>query len=288
MSVELRQLRALVAVVDSGTFTDAAIELGVSQASVSRAVAALEDALGARVLRRTTRTVAPTGTGSAVVRHARRVLAEVDALTRAVTDSGSSLRVGYQWSALGRRTADVQRRWAAAHPGGRLDLVPSDTPTAGLVEGRADVAVVRRTIDDDRFDSRLVGTEARMAVISSDDPWARRRFVRLADFDGRVVAVNSRTGTTDARLWPGDRAPVELREIHGVERWLNSIAAGEAVGITAEATAHQHPREGVLYKPVLDAEPIAVRLAWWHDDPPAGLDALLSLILEAYNAGRRT
>ena len=53
MDLEVRQLRCLVAVVDAGTFTDAAIELGVSQAAVSRTVMALERELGVRLLHRT-------------------------------------------------------------------------------------------------------------------------------------------------------------------------------------------------------------------------------------------
>ena len=68
--VELRQLRALVAVVDEGTFTDGAIALGVTQASVSRAVAALEAVLGARLLQRTSRGAGVTVTGARVVAHA--------------------------------------------------------------------------------------------------------------------------------------------------------------------------------------------------------------------------
>ncbi|WP_218920483.1 helix-turn-helix domain-containing protein [Lentzea guizhouensis] len=54
--MDLRHLRAFVAVVDAGTFTDAAATLGLTQASVSRSVAALEAALGARLLQRSTGT----------------------------------------------------------------------------------------------------------------------------------------------------------------------------------------------------------------------------------------
>ena len=60
MGVELDQLRALLAVVEHGSFTDAGIALGLSQAAVSRAVAGLESGLGVRVLRRTTRSVGLT------------------------------------------------------------------------------------------------------------------------------------------------------------------------------------------------------------------------------------
>jgi hypothetical protein len=48
MDVELRQLRFLVAIVDAGSFTDAALDLGVSQAAVSRTLAALEQSLKVR------------------------------------------------------------------------------------------------------------------------------------------------------------------------------------------------------------------------------------------------
>ena len=57
--VELRHLPALLAVVDTGGFTRAASSLGTSQAAVSRTVAGLEAALGASVLRRTTREPRP-------------------------------------------------------------------------------------------------------------------------------------------------------------------------------------------------------------------------------------
>jgi DNA-binding transcriptional LysR family regulator len=70
MDLEVRQLRCLVAVVDAGTFTDAAIELGVSQAAVSRTVMALERELGVRLLHRTSRSVTPTTAGVRVLARA--------------------------------------------------------------------------------------------------------------------------------------------------------------------------------------------------------------------------
>src|SRR3974377_488736 len=59
MDLELRHLRCLVAIVDAGTFTDAAIELGISQAAVSRNLMALEQVLGVRLLHRPRRTITP-------------------------------------------------------------------------------------------------------------------------------------------------------------------------------------------------------------------------------------
>src|SRR5258708_29875320 len=76
MDLELRHLRCLVAIADTGTFTDAAIELGISQAAVSRNLMALEKILGVRVLHRTSRQVSPTTAGTDVLAHARQVRSE--------------------------------------------------------------------------------------------------------------------------------------------------------------------------------------------------------------------
>ncbi|SEQ68301.1 LysR family transcriptional regulator [Microlunatus flavus] len=288
MSVELRQLRALVAVVDEGSFTDAAIALGTTQASVSRAVAALEANLGARVLRRTTRSVAPNAVGARVLDHARQALAAVQALEQVAAHADADVRLGYAWSALGRHTVPVQRRWGEQHPGRPLTFVFVATPTAGLAEGLSDVAVLRRPVDDPRLAVEQVGLEARYAVLPTGDPLAGGRSVRLAGFAGRTVALDRRTGTTDEQLWAGSPAgssPGAYREVHNVEDFLTMVAAGQVVGITSEATTRQHRRPGVVFRRVHDAPPVPVLLAWWREDPPAGVADVLALVREAYAAG---
>jgi DNA-binding transcriptional LysR family regulator len=288
MDVEVRQLRALLAVVETGTFTGAAAVLGISQASVSRTVVALERALGARVLRRTTREVSLTPVGARVVGHAQRVLEEVAAMRRTAVQAGGDVRIGYAWAALGRHTIPVQRRWSAAHPGSALVFVQSNTPTAGLVEGLADVSVLRRPVADQRLRSALLGQEGRRVAVAADDALARRRSVALDDLTGRVVALDTQTGTTTEELWSPAAAPATRRTVSGVDEWLTVIAAGQAVGVTAEATATQHPRPGVVYRRVRDAPPVQVRLVWWADSPPPHLGALVELVRGQYASARAT
>jgi DNA-binding transcriptional LysR family regulator len=279
--MELRPLRTLVAVADEGTFTDAAAALGVSQAAVSRTIAALESSLGARLVRRTTRHAVLTPVGAQVVARARRILTEVAELERVAT-AADELRVGYAWSALGRHTLTVQRRWAERYPGVPLVLVQSNTTTAGLADGTVEIAVVRRPLDPRRFDTALVGTERRFAAVAADDPWARRRFVRLADFAGRTVGVDTRTGTTTMDIWEPGAGPAAVRDTHSVDEWLTLVAAGQAVGMTSEATVAQYPRPGVVYRPVRDVPPVQVWLGWWRDDPPTHRAVLVRLVREAY------
>ena len=79
-SVELRHLVYLDAVVRHGGFTRAAEHLRVAQPAVSVQIRRLEAEIGARLLQRTTRSVALTHAGELVLRRARRALAELDAV----------------------------------------------------------------------------------------------------------------------------------------------------------------------------------------------------------------
>ncbi|WP_151523669.1 LysR family transcriptional regulator [Serinicoccus kebangsaanensis] len=283
----LRDLRSFVAVVDQGTFTDAAISLRTTQASVSRHVGSLEAALGVRLLQRGGRVVTLTVAGRRVLGHARRVLDEATAVVRAAQDEGREVRVGYAWAALGAHTATVQRAWSRRRPGSELTFVNSTTRFAGLTEGIAEVAVVRRDPGVSQIASALLGHEDRVAALPAGHELARRRSLRMADYAGQVVARDVATGTTTPDLWTPQQAPRAYREVRGTDEWLTTIAAGRAIGLTSQATAAQYSRQGVVFRRVRDAPTVAVHLIWWRQDAPVWLDDLCAIIREAYQAGSR-
>ncbi len=288
IAVDIRQLRCLVAIVEAGTFTDAAIDLGISQAAVSRTLAGLEAALGVRLLRRTTREITITAAGARVLPHARQLLADLDALIQDAITGHDRLRVGYAWSAVGGHTVDFQRQWRARHPGTELLLVRTNSATGGLAEGSCDLAIIRNPPDPHRFDAVVVGLERRYGAFAADDAWARRRSLQLADFADHTLALDRRTGTTTPDLWTGPTRPDRIIDTHDIDDWLALIAAGTAVGMTSEATVAQYPRPGVAYRPVRDAPAITVHLAWWRDERPAATSAVVELLSELYAAGPTT
>jgi DNA-binding transcriptional LysR family regulator len=174
MSVDLRHLRCLVAIAEAGTFTDAAIDLGISQAAASRTLASLESALGVRLLRRTTREVTLTAAGRRVLAPARRALAAAEDVVREAAAGPALLRIGYAWSAMGRHTTAFQRRWAAEQPGTELQLIRTNSATAGLAEGPAISRSSAPSPDQHRFRDAIVGLERRYCAMAADDPWAAR------------------------------------------------------------------------------------------------------------------
>ena len=81
MDWTLRELRYFVAAAEAGSFTDAAAQLYISQAAVSRTIAGLEKVVGDTLLRRVPRGCELTATGAQILPHARRVLSEADNFT---------------------------------------------------------------------------------------------------------------------------------------------------------------------------------------------------------------
>lgn len=285
MDVTLRELRVFVTCVEVGSFTDAAVELRVSQAAISRTIASLERHMGDRLLRRVPRGCELTSFGRAVLPHVRCLLAESDRFERFLSTRHERLRLGYAWAALGSHTVPLQRLWAQDQEAIELELVRHNSPSAGLAEALCDVAIVRRPVDERRFDSVVVGLERRFVAFAADDPqWARRRQLSLAEVAERTIVIDLRVGTTSEELWQGFERFPQFVESTDVDSWLDVIAAGRGVGITAMATAHHHARPGIVYRPVKDGPRIPVRLAWWRDARPKGLAELIDVVTRLYAA----
>jgi len=285
MDLELRQLRCLVAIIDTGSFTDAAGDLGISQAAVSRTLQSLERVLGIRLLHRTSRTITPTTAGVQVLARARQLLAEADNLVREATTGHTRLRIGHAWSALGRHTPEFQRRWAARYPEIELQLVRANSATGGLAEGLCDLAVVRTPPDERRFASALVGQERRYCALADDDPWVRRRSIRLEEVGQRTVVLDRRTGSTSTGLWPPGTEPA-VEHTQDIDDWLAVIATGRCVGITPESTVTQYRRQGIVFRPLRDADPVTVWCIWRRQDPHPATHAAVALASDLYRQHR--
>jgi DNA-binding transcriptional LysR family regulator len=284
MDLELRHLRCLVAIMDAGTFTDAAIELGLSQAAVSRNLLALERILGVRLLHRTSRSITPTTAGVHALAQARQVLAAADNLVAEATTGHTRLRIGHAWAAMGRHTREFQRRWAVLHADVELQLIRTNSATGGLAEGLCDLAVLRTPVDGKQFGTAVVGRERRYCALSADDPWASRRSIRLEEVPQRTLLVDRRTGTTRPDLWPASAQP-RTRDTRDIDDWLALIAAGGGIGITPEGTTAQYRRDGVVFRPLRDAPPIEVQVIWRRHDPHPSTHAAIALLTELYRRG---
>ncbi|MFE3652191.1 LysR family transcriptional regulator [Streptomyces sp. NPDC059152] len=266
MSIELRHFRCFLAIADTLSVTRAAERLHLTQPAVSRTLRQLEDALGVRLVDRTTHHLALTPDGRAFRDRAALAVAAFDRALAYGRHTGWPLRLGHAWSAAGAGTTTLLRRWHEQHPETPLELLRIDDRTAGLARGDVDAALLRGEVSAPGLVTEELTTELRVAGLPADDPLARRSSVSLADLATRTIALNTVSGTTSLDLWPPTARPTSTITIGNTDDWIAAITGGRAVGVTTSATAGMHPHPAVAYVPLTDAPPVPVVIAW-RDGP---------------------
>jgi DNA-binding transcriptional LysR family regulator len=167
----LQAMRSFVRVVESGSFSAVARESGATQSGVSKQVAALEAALGARLLNRSTRSLALTEEGERYFEQARRLVAEVAEAEAAVRSGAQQLSGWLRVAAsvgFGRlKVLPLVQSFLARHPAVRIDLRLADG-FVDLVEQGIDVAVRVGQLPDSSLVARRIGSTERRLVGSRD------------------------------------------------------------------------------------------------------------------------
>jgi DNA-binding transcriptional LysR family regulator len=284
MTVELRHLRAFLAIAEEGNVTRAAVKLHLSQPALSRTLHQLEQHLGVRLADRSTHHLELTAAGHAFRSRAANAVTAVDAvLDPARLDTGP-LRLGHAWSALGDHTTALLRRWRETYPEIPLELLRIDERTAGLTRGAVDVALLRGPVTDKALRTEHLLTEPRVAAVPSDSALAAQPALTLADLAAFPIAMNPVSGATTLGLWPVTNRPTETVTTTNTDDWLAVIAAGGAVGVSSAATAAMHLHPGVSYRPLTDAPDIPVLLAWTTPPTHPAIPDLVAIAREILNS----
>lgn len=165
----LAAMQTFVRVVERGSFSAVAREAHTTQSAVSKQVAALERALGARLLSRTTRSLALTEEGEAYFEQARRLVAEIAEAESGVVRGRQQLKGWLRVAAsvgFGRlKLLPLVKSFLAAHPGVKVDLRLNDG-FVDLVEQGIDVAVRIGELSDSSLVARRIGTTTRALMAS--------------------------------------------------------------------------------------------------------------------------
>lgn len=163
------QLRAFVATAQSGSFTGAAVQMGISNRLTSKYVAELEQRLGVRLFQRTTRKVGLTPAGSDLLARAPALLDDLDDMLADVSESSKGLSGVLRISApitFGELyIAEMLARFAEHHPGITIDLRLSDAFSDLATEG-IDLAFRIGRFDMASLKVRRLGTFHSLPVAS--------------------------------------------------------------------------------------------------------------------------
>ncbi len=169
MKTTLDELQAFVAVVDTGSITAAAEQLGLTISAVSRTLGRLEDKLQTTLLRRTTRRLELTEEGATFLQHARTILASVDEAeeqmaARRMRPAGR-LRVDAATPFMLHVLVPLLEGFRARYPEVELEL-NSNEGIIDLIEKRTDVAFRIGVLKDSTLHARPIGT-SRVRVLAS-------------------------------------------------------------------------------------------------------------------------
>jgi DNA-binding transcriptional LysR family regulator len=277
MTMELRHLRAFLAIAEEGNVTRAAARLHLSQPALSRTLRQLEDHLGARLVDRSTHHLELTAEGRTFRDKAAAALAAVETALDPGGLRSRPLRLGHTWAALGDHTVPLLRRWDETRPGTPLELLRVDDRTAGLTRGQVDAALLRGAATWPGLRTELLLTEERVVVMPKDSPLAALPRVALADLAAHPIALNTVSGTTTLDLWPPAARPVRTIEVTNTDEWLIAIAAGRAIGVSTSATPSNHMHPSLVHRPLADAPPVPVVIAWREGAGHPAVPDLVSL-----------
>lgn len=257
MDIEVRHLRAFVAVTEEASFTYAASRLRLSQPALTRTIQQLEAALGVQLVTRTSQNFELTEQGLDFYSSARRVLGELDQAVRKAR-GGAVFRLGFSWLLPSPWAQETAARFVEAG-GPKVSFVRCDHPAAELRRGGVDAVVLRSGQPDWDLDGVDLFEEPRVLVCSRHSPLAVRDCVSWNEVPRWPLVINTANGTTQPSLWP-DVQFLTLVETASYDEWLESVASGAGVGVIPEIGArHAHPE--LQFVRLEDAPPVMVRLA---------------------------
>ncbi|THU03725.1 LysR family transcriptional regulator [Lampropedia puyangensis] len=261
MNFDLGDLRAFVAIADLGSFRAASEQLHLSQPALSRRISKLEEALGVRLLERTTRRVELSALGVNFVTRARHVLFEAENALLGLADQTDRIygqvSVACVPSAVETILAKVVGPFHAKYPRMRLRILDQSAPDVltAVMRAEADFGVSYLGLQDADLDFSPLAKESYVMACLPQHPLAKRKHVtwsEMAEHDCVVLAAGSGNRLLiDKELAD---AGVVLRRIScealHVPALISLVKAGVGVGAIPRFALHHGHNEPLIRIPL--------------------------------------
>ena len=258
----LDELAVLVAVIDNGSLAAASRRLRRSPPAVTRALAALEQRVGVRLVERTTRRLSATEAGRAVAEHARLLLGEYDAAVTGLADAPlrGLLRVTAPVQFGRRHVAPLVIGFLAAFPEMQVELVLNDR-NLDLIDEGIDVAVRIGPLADSGLVARRVGEVRRVLVAGPAYLAARGTPKKPAELTAHDTILG--TGRGEASEWrfggPKRTTVVRLSSrllVNDIEARLVAVRAGQGISRFLSYQVSEELEAGSLVRLLAGFEPV--------------------------------
>jgi DNA-binding transcriptional LysR family regulator len=201
--VEIRQLRAFVAIAETGTFTAGALRVHVTQAALSMQIRQLETEIGARVFVRAPRHVILTEAGEQLLRRARHILREHDAAVDEIAELAGAergrLRIGSASAmVLTEQLPSVLKELRKQHPAAEIAVTSgtSEVLVDQILAGEVDIAFVSLPVDVRGIKTERLSEDQLVAIASPQHRLAKQRTISAYTLAGERLILGERGGNT--------------------------------------------------------------------------------------------
>ncbi len=201
--MEIRQLRAFVAIAESGTFTAGALRVHVTQAAISMQIRQLETEIGAKVFVRAPRHVILTEAGEQLLRRARHILREHDAALDEIAELAGAergrLRIGSASAmVLTEQLPSILKDLRKQHPAAEISVMSgtSEVLVDQILAGEVDIAFVSLPVDVRGIKTERLSEDQLVAIASPQHKLAKQRTISAYTLAGERLILGERGGNT--------------------------------------------------------------------------------------------
>jgi LysR family transcriptional regulator for metE and metH len=269
-NLDARHLRMVRAIAASGSVTQAAADLHLTQSAVSHQLRGIEDRLGTPLFLRLGKRMVVTSAGERVLATALRVLEELAAteaeVRRIAKHEAGVIRVcaqcntGYHW------LPPLVEAFRRKHPDVDVSLAVECTvrPVEALLEGHLDVAIVTRAVRNEHLRVRPLFEDEHAAIVPPTHPFARRAFVRPEDFARERLLLYSGSRedsfTFQQILRPAGVEPERVSFVMLTEAILEMVKAGLGISVMQTWAVEPALRAGEVK--AVPITPSGIRRQW--------------------------
>ena len=201
--MEIRQLRAFVAIAETGTFTAGALRVHVTQAAISMQIRQLESEIGARVFVRAPRHVILTEAGEQLLRRARHILREHDAALDEIAELAGAergrLRIGSASAmVLTEQLPGILKELRRQHPAAEIAVTSgtSEVLVDQILAGEVDIAFVSLPVDMRGIKTERLSEDQLVAIASPRHRLAKQKTISAYTLAGERLILGERGGNT--------------------------------------------------------------------------------------------
>lgn len=253
-TLDSRQLQAFVTLAHTGSFTESAKALNLTQSAVSHAIKALETDLGCRIFDRNGRRAVLNQAGEQLLAHAERILQEMGDARTGIAELGrwgrGRLRLGTSAAICQHLLPPVLREFRESYPNCSIMIEPGDAMSVakGLIEGRIDLGLAMQPRRHEGLEFLPLFEDELMFAVSPLHSWAKEGRANRTELLQQNYILYSKTSLTTVRIEEYFRAegitlPLFI-ELGSMEATCELVKLGIGVGIMAEWALRDAVQEG--------------------------------------------